>query len=169
MMFETIRVLSHLETERVAALARDIWTEHYTPLIGAPQVRYMLDKFQSAEAIYADIRERGYRYELTSSGEYDIGYSAVRFEDESLFVSKIYVRDKYRKMGVARLLLRRALEEHPKTRRVWLTVNKGNEAAIGAYKRMGFAIDEEIVTDIGGGFVMDDYRMSRQMVYGMDL
>jgi hypothetical protein len=34
---------------------------------------------------------------------------------------------------------------------------------------MGFVVEEEVVTDIGGGFVMDDYRMSRPVIYGMDL
>ena len=31
----------------VAALAREIWTEHYVPIIGPEQVSYMLDEIQS--------------------------------------------------------------------------------------------------------------------------
>ena len=32
-------------------LATIIWTEHYTPIIGIEQVAYMLDKFQTSEAM----------------------------------------------------------------------------------------------------------------------
>jgi len=33
-------------TEIVGSLAREIWTEHYSPIIGKYQVRCMLHKFQ---------------------------------------------------------------------------------------------------------------------------
>ncbi|MDR0292719.1 MAG: GNAT family N-acetyltransferase [Oscillospiraceae bacterium] len=167
-MFDTIRVLSHHEIERVAALAGEIWTEYYTPLIGAEQTAYMIGKFQSADAIAGDIHTKGFRYDLMTDGARDIAYCGVLPEDESLFISKIYVRGEYRKMGIARLLLGRAVNEHPKARRVWLTVNKGNETAIASYKRMGFDMEDSVVTDIGGGFVMDDYIMARRVAFGVE-
>ena len=40
---------------------------------------------------------------------------------------------------------------------IWLTVNKGNDIAIRAYKGLGFELIGQGVADIGGGFVMDDY------------
>ena len=46
---------------------------------------------------------------------------------------------------------------------LWLTVNKGNPS-VQAYQRLGFSIAAEIVMDIGGGFVMDDYRMEKPVV-----
>ncbi len=45
--------------------------------------------------------------------------------------------------------------------RLILSVNKRNAQAIAAYKRNGFVIAESVVTDIGGGFVMDDYVMAK--------
>ena len=45
--------------------------------------------------------------------------------------------------------------------RLILSVNKRNAKAIAAYKRNGFVIAESVVTDIGGGFVMDDYIMAK--------
>jgi len=42
-----------------------------------------------------------------------------------------------------------------------LGVNRFNEKAIRAYRRNGFAIREELKTDIGGGFVMDDFIMEK--------
>lgn len=43
--------------------------------------------------------------------------------------------------------------------KITLTVNKNNLNSISIYKRMGFEIEGELITDIGGGFVMDDYLM----------
>jgi RimJ/RimL family protein N-acetyltransferase len=39
-------------------------------------------------------------------------------------------------------------------------VNKRNQKAIRAYERAGFTIAESMTSEIGGGFVMDDYRMT---------
>jgi diamine N-acetyltransferase len=44
---------------------------------------------------------------------------------------------------------------------VWLQVNKKNRQAIAAYEKAGFRIAEEAVFDIGKGFVMDDFLMSK--------
>ena len=42
-----------------------------------------------------------------------------------------------------------------------LTVNKGNAGSINVYLKAGFVKKEEVVTDIGGGFFMDDYVMEK--------
>ena len=46
-------------------------------------------------------------------------------------------------------------------RTLWLTVNKRNAATIDCYLRMGFKNAGSVIQDIGGGFVMDDYRMTK--------
>jgi GNAT superfamily N-acetyltransferase len=48
-------------------------------------------------------------------------------------------------------------------RRLILSVNKRNTKAITAYQRNGFVIAESVVTDIGNGFVMDDYVMAKEL------
>lgn len=42
----------------------------------------------------------------------------------------------------------------------YLTVNKQNERAVSAYTALGFKKIDEAVSDIGNGYVMDDYIMS---------
>jgi ribosomal protein S18 acetylase RimI-like enzyme len=49
-------------------------------------------------------------------------------------------------------------------RRLILSVNKRNAKAIAAYQRNDFVIAESVVTDIGGGFVMDDYVMVKELL-----
>ena len=48
---EFVKIVNDGEIREAAALAREIWTEYYTPILGKDQVAYMLDNFQSAEAI----------------------------------------------------------------------------------------------------------------------
>jgi ribosomal protein S18 acetylase RimI-like enzyme len=48
-------------------------------------------------------------------------------------------------------------------RRLILSVNKRNTRALAAYRRNGFIITESVITDIGGGFVMDDYIMAKDL------
>ena len=44
-----------------------------------------------------------------------------------------------------------------------LAVNKANAQAISAYTKYGFHIRESVVQDIGGGYVMDDYFMLKNV------
>lgn len=160
-----LRIASGPEDEALLAeLARGIWTQHYTPLIGAAQVEYMLDAFQSREAIAADIAN-GYVYTLAYREGEPCGYSAVRFDEDALFLSKLYVRKDCRGYGIARAMVR-AVEEAAQQRgltKIRLTCNKGNAGSLAAYAQLGFARAADVVTDIGGGFVMNDYVMEKPL------
>ena len=160
-------------TTVIAALAGEIWREHYTPIIGAEQVEYMLAKFQSAEHIYADIKENGYTYFIAKCEKHHecnpiIGYCAVAPRDDHLFLSKMYVKSEERGRGISRGFLEEAYAlcrwEYG-VDKIRLTVNKHNENAIAVYHKMGFETIESAKIDIGGGFYMDDYVMERRMVW----
>jgi GNAT superfamily N-acetyltransferase len=162
---QLLPVSTAAQVTEVARMARQIWDEYYVPLIGQAQVDYMVAKFQAAEAIQSQ-RESGYEYfQLRQSGE-TIGYAAIRHEpsEARVFISKLYVLATHRKTGAGRAALadieRVARERGAK--QLWLTVNKGNPS-VRAYERLGFTIAESIVMDIGGGYVMDDYRMEKRL------
>ena len=44
-----------------------------------------------------------------------------------------------------------------------LNVNKGNVRAIAFYQKRGFGVIKSVVLDVGGGFVMDDYVMGKEL------
>jgi len=157
-------VLKPKDFKTVEALAFPIWREHYTPIIGAAQVEYMLQKFQAAKAIKKQVSE-GYSYyllEVPSAGP--VGYLAVRPESGELYLDKFYFLKEYRGKGHAREALR-FLEEMAKGQRlsrISLSVNKKNPA-VKVYEALGFHIAGPVMTDIGNGYVMDDYRMVKQL------
>ena len=158
---EFVPVSSEEHISTVVRLAAEIWPEHYRDIIGQDQVDYMLQRFQSATAVAAQLDE-GYEYFLLRMGERWVGYASVLAESQMqrLFVSKLYLLKALRGRGLGResvsylsqLAHRRGLSK------LWLTVNKYNPS-LTAYLRMGFVNDGAVVTDIGGGYVMDDYRL----------
>jgi diamine N-acetyltransferase len=148
----------------VAGLAREIWTEHYTPIIGREQVEYMLSKFQSEEAIAEQIRQGSLYFLVSEEGDYP-GYFAVEVRDQELFLSKIYVRLSHRRRGFGREMITfiERLAHEMNLAKISLTVNKGNTASIEVYEKMGFVNLGPVVKEIGNGFVMDDYRMEKHV------
>jgi ribosomal protein S18 acetylase RimI-like enzyme len=155
----------------VAGLADRIWREHYTPIIGKAQVDYMLKKFQSASAIEDQINNQNYQYFILKKDSRTAGYLAVRIDGDTLFLSKIYVDSLLRGKGYGREMMN-FLEDFCRNaglREIWLTVNKNNTKSIETYKRMGFVNTGTVCTDIGGGFVMDDYKMVKSLRNGIFL
>ncbi len=146
----------------IEALAKQVWTQHYTPIIGEKQVSYMLAKFQSQTAIKSDI-DSGYVYTIAYLNDAPCGYSAVKI-DRGVFLSKFYVMRKCRGAGIGKALMDSIVSfanEH-KQPRIWLTCNKHNPS-LAVYKKMAFVVIGEVVTDIGGGYVMDDYELEKKL------
>ena len=165
-----VPVTTPQQLDVVAGLAHEIWYEYYVPLIGRAQVDYMVSRFQSSGAMAGQMRE-GYEYFVIQQGpgERDgrpVGYCAVQpqLEEHSLFLSKLYLLRDARGAGTGRECME-FIEQLARRRGLtllWLTVNKGNPA-VKAYERLGFRIAADLVMDIGGGFVMDDYRMEKSL------
>lgn len=156
--------LSENQLEIIEVLAEEIWNEHFTPIIGQAQVDYMLAKFQSKEAIGEQIKQ-GYSYFLIKSNNEHVGYFGVKPEAASLLLSKFYIVSADRGKGLGRRALNyiEQLAIESGAGNISLTVNRYNSGTIEAYKKLGFKITESIVQDIGNGFVMDDYRMEKNL------
>lgn len=159
-----IKVSTKKQTEAVELLAKEIWTEHYTGIIGKGQVTYMLERYQTVTAISEQISD-GVLYFLIRAGGEFIGYIAVCPKRGELFLSKIYVRLSHRMLGHGRKAIR-FVERLARDRglgKISLTVNRNNTVAIRAYEKLGFRNLGPVVQDIGEGFVMDDFRMERDL------
>lgn len=159
---QILKAANREDLKIVEELARVIWREHYTPIIGPEQVAYMLDNFQSVPAMEEQIGE-GMEYYRINLDELPVGYLAFKKQGEELFLSKIYVLSSRRGQGIGKKAMRfaesKALELS--CHFLSLTVNKNNSGAIKAYEKMGFVNHGAIETDIGSGFIMDDYLMKK--------
>ncbi len=164
-MVNIVPVNSREEISITADLAHTIWTEHYTPIIGAEQVAYMLDKFQSAGAIQDQIGQ-GIEYYLIMYQDKSVGYFSFNAEDQFLFLSKFYVSKSVRGRGIgkAAMLFIEGQAGALGLQKIRLTVNKYNSKSITAYEKMGFTNIDSIVQDIGNGFEMDDYILEKELI-----
>lgn len=145
---------------QVAALADRCWRHHYIPIIGEAQVDYMLATFQSAEAINDQIAD-GRHYAFIEDDNATHGYLAIDHKDDHLFLSKLYILPNSQGHGYGKWAIEHLSKLHP-GRDIHLTVNKHNHHSIAFYQKCGFQITDAIVTDIGHGFVMDDWMMVKK-------
>ena len=148
------------QIETVASLAEEIWNQHFIPIIGKQQVDYMVEKFQSVQAIKAQLND-GYQYYLFDNAKGYFGYTAVLPRGNELFLSKLYIKKSKRGKGYGRqsLAFIESLAVMLDKSLVSLTVNRNNISTIKVYEKMGYKISGEVVKDIGNGFVMDDFTM----------
>jgi ribosomal protein S18 acetylase RimI-like enzyme len=160
----TIRRANIQDAAMLEALAHEIWIPHYAPIIGIAQVDYMLKQFQSEDAIRHDI-ESGYVYDIAIINGDACGYSSARNDGDTSFLSKLYVREDCRGRGIARMLFAHAADRARQigAKHIRLTCNKNNAGSLAAYARLGFAVTDECVTSIGGGFMMDDYILEAKL------
>jgi GNAT superfamily N-acetyltransferase len=146
----------------VERLAREIWTDHFEPIIGVPQVEYMLKEFQSVAAIRRYLTE-GYKYYLVYSDALPVGYMGIlsRSDSGELFLSKFYLLQEYRGRGMGRQMMEfiKAFARENGLKKISLNTNKRNLDTIRFYEKAGFVKRCSDVIDIGCGFVADDWLM----------
>ena len=130
------------------------------------QIRYMLSIWYQPGSMAHEMQARDVWYALVEvAGPKPVGY--ISFEkllfEPVLFINKLYLLPEVHGHGLGGIALRwaedRAREMRCKV--VRLRVNKRNAPAIRSYLRAGFRFTEDIVSDIGSGFVMDDYVMEK--------
>lgn len=158
-------VESEQEITIIASLAKIIWNQHYVSIIGEDQVNFMLNKYQTPKAINSQIKTEGYEYFIIRAEGMPVGYIGIIHRHSELFLSKFYILDAERGKGIGHEGLNFLIAKCKAygSDFITLTVNKNNLDAITAYEKMGFERYGEVVSDIGSGYVMDDYLMRLRM------
>ena len=156
-----INIKTDEDIEKLAGLASEIWHEYWPVILSLEQIDYMIEKFQSFNAIKSQITEERYIYNILEDNGNFIGYFGVCPKDNYLFLSKLYIRKDFRELGCGKQAFNKIkqLAMQFNKQSIQLTVNKNNTNTIKAYEKWGFKTIDSAVTDIGGGFVMDDYIM----------
>src|ERR1039458_1032718 len=140
-----IPVRDELSAAAVESLAREIWPHYYTPLIGAAQVAYMLEHFQSRKAVLAQIAGRSLYFLIQDSPGMNLGYLAAQPREGELFLSKIYLLASQRGKGYASqsLAFLRQMARDKALSKITLTVHKRNPS-VKIYLKWGFRITQSL-------------------------
>ena len=166
---ELVEVMSGEQIQSVAALAEEIWTECYGEILSGRQISYMLERYQSEEAMTRQLAE-GYRYLMIREGESLCGYVGFCPLDRAgqtgrgLFLSKLYLKQEFRGRGLATetIAFLEGLVLSEGYDYLWLTVNRNNVRAAKRYEAVGFSCWACEDTPIGEGFFMEDFIMGKR-------
>jgi len=164
-----IRILPATEKHLavITELACVIWRAHYPGIISPEQIEFMLARMYALETLREEIRARNIRYDCLFVGEEFTGFASYGPTEKSgaFKLHKLYLLPSCHGRGLGSLLLRHCESEARRlgARRMMLAVNKRNTKAIAAYQRNGYTVAESVCVDIGGGFVMDDFVMGKEL------
>lgn len=145
-------------------LARRSWEAAYAAILSPEQIEYMLKTLYSQNEITIHLQNPDYHYylifdETNNSFEGFIGYEHG-FEEYTTKLHRIYLvpESKGKGIGTAAIDFLKEKTSSGNDRRIILNVNKSNPAK-KFYESQEFSVFNEVVVDIGNGFVMDDYEM----------
>jgi diamine N-acetyltransferase len=158
---------AEVDLPAVSRLAGVIWRACYPGIITHDQIDYMLARMYALDVLRDEIRNCGIHYDLLLVDGSPAGFAShgPTSEPGVMKLHKLYLLPELHSRGLGSRLLQHVVREVRAAagRRLVLCVNKRNARAIAAYQRNGFTIVESVVTDIGSGFVMDDYVMARDL------
>ena len=162
-----IEVVGRADVDALVVLAREIWNAHYRAIISSAQIEYMLAQRYDPRVVREELGRDGIWWDkLMAEGEM-AGFASYFLTGSAgeMKLDKVYVHPRHQRRGYGGQLIARAcgVARAQGCSRLALAVNKGNRGAIDAYLKHGFRVDAAVVKDIGGGFVMDDYVMVKNV------
>lgn len=163
----SLAAINETDFAAVAEVAKSIWLAHYSTIISKEQIEYMLTGRFTPENLrrYVESSERW--LEVLRVNEALVGYCsyALTATPGEMKLEQLYLLPTLHGRGLGGRMLK-----HVERRSMalgcqvlMLQVNKRNEKAIRVYNRAGFSVRQEVVVDIGRGFVMDDYIMEKRL------
>ena len=150
----------------IEGLARRIVPDFYAPFFERTTAEYLVESGHTAAALGA-LAGRGYlQYMIEMEGR-AVGYFSLVLEGERVLLSHFYLLREYRGRGLGQLAMEfidrqvRAMG----ARRIELYVLRENTAAVGLYRKNGYAVAEEVLTRLGNGAVLEDFLMRKEVEY----
>jgi len=151
----------------VAAVAREIWHAHYASIISHGQIEYMLDGRFTPENLQRYVGASRRWMDVLRVADNVVGYCSCALTDTAgeMKLEQLYLLPALHGRGFGKLMLHHieALARRNACDTLVLQVNKHNANTIAVYLRSGFTVRREAVTDIGQGYVMDDYIMEKRL------
>jgi len=168
---ENTRIVSIIDDEqlaRIADLAGVIWRACYPGIIASEQIDYMLARMYAPQMLRHEMEFQGIHYDCLLVDCKMVGFAShgPTSEPGVMKLHKLYLLPAWHGRGLGSRLLQHCEQQARAAgaQRLILAVNKCNLKARAAYQRNGFVIISSMVTDISGGFFMDDFIMAKVLV-----
>lgn len=155
------------DAERINKAAQIVFTQTFTPVIGAEQTAYMLEKMYDVDGLKKQISQgRNFYLAENSLGEI-CGYLSCFQKDGEVFrIEKLYVMPDCQKSGLGKRFFEYAISLAknltPSPKYLQLNVNRENPA-VKFYLHIGMKIASQGDFVFGGGYFMKDYIMEYEL------
>lgn len=161
-----LRKATEKDIEVIQHIANMTWYDAYESILSKEQIEYMLNKMYSKGMLISQFQE-GHTFLIAEQNEQDLGFAGFSLtepEQNTYKLHKLYVLPSAHGKGVGKLLMNEVANIARKAGGVTLelNVNRHNKAA-NFYENAGFKIKETVDLDIGDGFFMNDYVMSKSL------
>jgi GNAT superfamily N-acetyltransferase len=156
-----VRVAAAADLERVVAIGRDTYPEHFSSMWSPAGLRDFLEREFNRESVARDLASPNVRYLLSESGGEVSGFAKLRFPKPlsidaaqvGVELQKIYLRKLAVGQGIGAMLLEACarLAVELGFGLIWLDVLERNAGAARFYLRHGFTqvAKEQFSTDLG--------------------
>lgn len=153
------------EAEAVVDLAGRVWRAHYPGIISPEQIEYMLEQ-RYRPVLVRQFLARGDLWLAARAEGRLVGFAHGHpLAGGDYKLDKLYVDLDWQRHGIGGALIRELAARAARQGfgRLALRVNRLNQNAIDAYLKHGFSVATIHLEDIGNGFIMDDYVMTKEL------
>lgn len=162
----TLKVADLNDTPLLQTLAHSIWWQTFPEYVPESQIKYMLENFHSAQAVFDSIKS-GVVWMLIEHNGQAIGFSAyeIRPAEQDIRLHKLYLEPEFQRQGFGGQVIQHVIDiaRSRQIGSVSLTVNRGNKQALLSYQKRGFQLLGNTDKQIGEGFIMNDYLMEYKL------
>jgi len=144
----------------IRELTMQVWPQTYIPIVGEPQVNYMLERFYSPGALEAQMTVQQHHFVVGYEGGVPVAFASYSEIEPSVYkLHKLYIVTTMQGKGVGKGMVDHIVADVKQRNgsALRLNVNIYNLAAMAFYEKYGFRHlrDEDI--DIGSGYFMNDH------------
>ena len=150
----------------VQSLAERVWAVTYKHIISEDQITYMMDQMYSTESLSKQMVEDHHHFLLIKDETEYVGFVSyqLNYKSDLAKIHKIYVLPRMQGKHIGSILVEEVerIASLNRSKALTLNVNRDNKA-IEFYKSKGFIQTATEDIDIGNGFLMEDYVMTKQL------
>jgi len=153
----------------IRKIAFATWPNAFESVISNEQIEYMLGLMYSSEELAKRMAHKNRDFYLCKQEDEFVGFLVLEkdYNEKKQFkIEKVYVLPEKQGLGIGKFLFaftEKRMREEGYSKLI-LDVNRGNTTAVEFYKKQGFSIVNSMNTDIGNGFLMEDYLMEKELI-----
>lgn len=162
-----VRPANTADIKLIRELAAKVWPVTYQSILSPEQLQFMMQMMYSEEALAQQMTEKQHQFLIMTDDGQPVAYASYSTTgDPAVYkLHKIYLDPACQGKGAGKFLINTIADivKEKGAHILELDVNRFNKA-LHFYEKVGFSVIKEKNTDIGNGFLMEDYVMQRSLV-----